>query len=163
MKQDYQLHVIRSVNDPLIAKHYHALIQLVRDGINAEHHILAEKPNYDPSYSFPLDNEEKKLAVSISTYLAEGLGTFVLDGDKLVGVGFSYPVDEFRCMVGPLSVLESHRRQGICKTMIAKLEEESRAKGYKVSILIVLNNNPAKELYQKHGYVTESDVMVRAL
>lgn len=161
--KEHQLHVVRNVHDPLIQKHYHELIQLVREGINAEHHILAEKPNYDPSYSFPIDNDENKISQSIATYLAEGLATFVLHDDRLVGVGFTYPIDEYKCMVGPLSVSESHRRQGICKQMIAKLEDEARNMGYKACVLIVLNNNPAKALYANRGYADESVVMARAL
>lgn len=163
MKPEHQLHVIRSVHDPLIIKHYKALIQLVREGINAEHHYLAEQPNYDPQYTFPLDNDEESISRSLSGYLAEGLGVFVLDGQELVGVGFSYPVDDYKCMIGPLTVRESHRRQGICKRMITQLEDEIRGKGYKATLMIVLNNNPAKELYAKHGYAEESSVLARAL
>lgn len=157
------LFTIRSVNDPLITKHYHKLVELVRQGIKAEHEILAERPNYHPSLAFPLDKDEDTIGRDISGFLHEGVGTFHIIDDVLVGVGFAFPIDAQKCMIGPLSVDVNFRRRGICKGMIEKLEEEMRVKGMKASVLIVLENNPAVELYKQQGYGNESLVLGRAL
>tara|TARA_Y100001956_G_scaffold11813_1_gene11008 strand:- start:394 stop:801 length:408 start_codon:yes stop_codon:yes gene_type:complete len=135
----------------------------MRKGIDSEHHLLAEKPNYDPEYTFPLNKDGKKLESDMAYWIQDGVAVFHTIDDELVGIGFAYPMDEYKCMIGPLVVDENHRRKGICKGMITELENQMREAGMKASVLIVLENNPAKDLYTNHGYGNESLVLGRAL
>tara|TARA_Y100001956_G_scaffold67570_1_gene69643 strand:- start:393 stop:881 length:489 start_codon:yes stop_codon:yes gene_type:complete len=158
-----QLHVVKSTADTLIVKHYKKLLELMRLGISTEHQLMAEKPNYNPEYTFPLNKEEKKLESDMAYWIQDGAAVFHTVDDVLVGVGFAYPIDDHKCMIGPLVVDEKHRRKGICKGMVHELENQMRDAGMKASVLVVLENNPAKDLYVAHGYGRESVILGREL
>jgi GNAT superfamily N-acetyltransferase len=60
-------------------------------------------------------------------------------------------------------VLPQHRRKGIATVFLKKMLDWGRAVGADQCDLNVLSNNPAKSLYQKHGFSIFELSMVRLL
>lgn len=77
--------------------------------------------------------------------------------EELAGlVSLSIPFSEtgpFRGDVEKLLVSPEHRRKGIAKALMAKLEEAARAKGRTLLSLDAVTGEPAEKIYPKLGYI----------
>jgi ribosomal protein S18 acetylase RimI-like enzyme len=108
----------------------------------------------------------KPLGADVRARLVAGLratpGCFVLlafDGDAAVGIatcmtGFSTFAARPLVNVHDLAVLPSHRGRGVGLALLDAVAERARRQGCRKVTLEVLENNPARRLYERAGFRT---------
>lgn len=84
------------------------------------------------------------------------LGCFV--GNELAGVVIgSY--DSRKGWINRLAVVPEHRKKGIAKALVRKIEETLKAKGFRIiGVLIERESEESMRLFSKAGYVKHDDI-----
>lgn len=63
-----------------------------------------------------------------------------------------------------MAVDRAHRKQGIGAALLAHAEDEARRRGLAyISLMVTDDNAPARELYERAGYVTERRLLCKTL
>lgn len=65
--------------------------------------------------------------------------------------------------VSDLYVAPEHRRKGIAQRLMQEVEQWTRAQGLSVIELNVLQDNPARRLYQRLGFRAHRTILIRRL
>ena len=89
--------------------------------------------------------------------------TFARDEDRLIGVGGALCGRQNSAMaiLGPIGVLETHRRQGVGTALVMSLLTCLRDRGCQVVYLGVSSGHPALGLYERLGFITYKGIVRR--
>jgi GNAT superfamily N-acetyltransferase len=74
-------------------------------------------------------------------------------GSRAVGMGAHRPLEEETTEVRRMYVLRSARRNGVARAILAQIEEDARARGFRRLVLETGNRQrPAMKLYESSGF-----------
>lgn len=98
-----------------------------------------------------------------------GVEVFLAEVDG-AAVGVCTVVDKFSTFaaattlnVHDIAVLDEHRGEGIGRALLDRVEERARERGCARVNLEVLDDNPARRLYERAGFEAKSTYMVKPL
>ena len=108
--------------------------------------------SFRPSGRDSRENIVKQMALDQEMFL----GCFV--GNELAGVVIgSY--DSRKGWINRLAVVPEHRRKGIAKALVRKIEETLKARGFRIiGVLIEHDSEESMKLFSKAGYVKHDDI-----